>query len=69
MENMGNPPGCDSPVPASHDGNGGCRCIVCGRCGHHTGNQTQGHYWGYCTKRRMGSEFHHCCPGNCELDE
>lgn len=25
-----------------------CRCIICPRCGHHTGNGTQGHYWKSC---------------------
>ncbi len=27
---------------------GTCRCIVCPRCGHHTGNSHQGHYWRTC---------------------
>ena len=27
---------------------GECRCIVCARCGHHTGNSHQGHYWKAC---------------------
>ena len=25
-----------------------CRCVVCSRCGHHTGNSHQGHYWAFC---------------------
>lgn len=45
-----------------------CRCIVCGRCGRHTGNSTQGHYWGWCKMRRAMAEFHFCCPGACSLD-
>lgn len=70
-------PGCDAPtgtagVYAFPDGAGGveyrCRCVVCGRCGHHTGNSTQGHYWRFCAPARaMAAEFHFCCPGNCEL--
>lgn len=27
---------------------GSCRCTVCARCGHHTGNSGQGHYWAWC---------------------
>jgi hypothetical protein len=27
---------------------GECRCLVCARCGHHTGNAHQGHYWMFC---------------------
>lgn len=30
------------------DGTTVCRCIVCPRCGHHTGNANQGHYWQAC---------------------
>lgn len=60
-----------------------CRCIMCGRCGHHTGNSNQGHYWKICHvmakfhaqhKAKSGfscdeccPDFHLCCPGNCEL--
>jgi hypothetical protein len=62
-----NPPGCDSPAPASLDGNGGCRCLVCGRCGHHTGDNNQGHWWAWCTVTRTLREHHFCCPGDCEL--
>ena len=43
--------GCDAPDGGVYnDGKGGftCRCMVCGRCGHHTGNANQGHYWAYC---------------------
>lgn len=45
----------------------GCRCLVCGRCGHHTGNSTQGHYWRFCKVTGQMEEFHSCCPGDCEL--
>lgn len=65
---IGNPPGCDSPSPASQI-DGQCRCIVCSRCGHHTGNSHQGHYWSHCTATGTGRGFHMCCPGNCELTE
>jgi len=27
---------------------GQCRCLVCARCGHHTGNAHQGHWWKAC---------------------
>jgi len=30
------------------DGTTVCRCVVCPRCGHHTGNSHQGHYWAFC---------------------
>lgn len=71
-------PGCDAPEPRPvylHAfPQGGeppvyrCRCIVCARCSHHTGNTTQGHYWGSC-RRRPGEQPHHfCCPDDCELD-
>lgn len=33
-------------APSYADGH--CRCIVCARCGHHTGNSNQGHYWASC---------------------
>lgn len=45
----------------------GCRCVACPRCGHHTGNSTQGHYWRLCTRSGRMEEFHLCCPGDCEL--
>ena len=25
-----------------------CRCVVCARCGQHTGNSSQGHWWSVC---------------------
>ena len=68
-----------------HDGTYVCRCIVCGRCEHHTGNSTQGHYWAVChvqrkfhdlhkTKALMDCkkcmpDFHFCCKDDCELFE
>jgi hypothetical protein len=52
--------------PAYIDGH--CRCLVCARCGHHTGNSTQGHYWGWCKVSRTVREGHFCCPGDCELE-
>lgn len=45
-----------------------CRCLICVRCGQHTGNNTQGHYWAYCKVTKTTRDFHQCCPGNCELD-
>ncbi len=63
----GNPdPACDSPEPASY-ADGHCRCMICGRCGHHTGNSHQGHYWAFCVVTGTMRDFHFCCPGNCEL--
>jgi hypothetical protein len=46
----------------SMDGTGRCRCTVCPRCHHHTGNSHQGHYWGFCQVTRTVREFHFCCP-------
>ena len=50
--------------------------MVCERCGQHTGNYTQGHYWGLCkvlTARGVPfadavREAHFCCPGDCALE-
>lgn len=42
---------CDAEHPSVYhmpDGSLACRCIVCPRCGHHTGNSHQGHYWAHC---------------------
>lgn len=42
---------CDAEHPSAYLGPDGeivCRCIVCARCGHHTGNSNQGHYWAHC---------------------
>lgn len=65
------PATCDYPGGASifTDTNGKftCRCIICSRCGHHTGNNTQGHYWGYCHHTRTVRNFHFCCPDDCAL--
>jgi len=46
----------------------GCRCLVCARCGHHTGNNNQGHFWSWCKVTRSTGNFHFCCPGDCELE-
>lgn len=67
--------GCDSPSSPSiyHtvDDEGGivyhCRCIVCSRCGHHTGNTNQGHYWAWCKVQHQMLSYHFCCPNDCEL--
>ena len=43
---------CDAPdgggAYMTGDGTIRCRCIGCPRCGHHTGNSNQGHYWAVC---------------------
>lgn len=65
---------CDAPDPkpiyilGEKDGKPivGCRCMICARCGHHTGNNTQGHYWSYCAVTKTMREGHFCCAGNCE---
>ena len=49
-----------------------CRCTVCPRCHHHTGNAHQGHHWGFCKVTRTVREPHLCCPDpefGCELDD
>lgn len=70
-------PGCDAPAGtggayAFSDGSGGlvfrCRCVVCARCGRHTGNSSQGHYWRFCkVTGEFEREWHFCCPGDCEM--
>lgn len=71
-------PGCDAPpglagvYVVGFDGFGapimGCRCVVCPRCGRHTGNATQGHFWSWCGESGAFEVPHLCCPGDCELD-
>ncbi len=65
---------CDAAEYGGHpsmDGTGRCRCVVCARCGHHTGNSHQGHYWGFCHVTRTVREPHLCCPTEpgCELED
>jgi len=69
-------PGCDAPEPRPlyvlrlDDGGMpvyGCRCMVCARCDHHTGNTTQGHWWVFCTVTGRNEASHFCCPDDCEL--
>lgn len=60
------PENCDAEAPSMLDGH--CRCMICGRCGHHTGNGHQGHYWKYCKVTKTMREFHFCCPDDCELE-
>lgn len=69
---MSAPPGCDAEQFGAHPSvlNGRCRCLVCARCGHHTGNANQGHYWSWCSVTRSIRSFHFCCPdtvSGCEL--
>ncbi len=45
-----------------------CRCLICARCGQHTGNSTQGHFWRLCRASGDRREAHFCCPGDCELE-
>jgi hypothetical protein len=64
---------CDAESPSAYrmpDGSIRCRCIVCSRCGHHTGNSNQGHYWASCNVDPERREFHLCCPEpfGCELE-
>lgn len=42
--------------------------LKCGKCGEFTGNNTQGHLWGFCSVTRTVREFHYCCPEKCELE-
>lgn len=58
---------CDAPG-ASVAPDGRCRCVVCPRCGHHTGNSHQGHHWGFCKVTGTVREPHLCCPDDCELE-
>lgn len=68
-------PGCDAPPPrpvyvvdmANGEPVYGCRCLVCGRYGHHTGNSNQGHYWRFCQVTGQYEQFHYCCPDACQL--
>jgi len=53
------------------DGSTQCRCVVCPRCRHHTGNAHQGHHWGFCKVTGTVREGHFCCPDpafGCELE-
>ena len=65
---------CDAPNPSGYsmpDGTTRCRCVVCPRCNHHTGNAHQGHYWAYCQVKRGPRDFHFCCDDSvfgCELE-
>lgn len=43
--------------------------MLCARCGQHTGNNHQGHYWALCSVTRSIRDFHFCCPDDCELEE
>lgn len=58
----------DASVYMNADGSRGCRCMICGNCGKHTGNGSQGHYWNYCKVTGSFREFHFCCPDACELE-
>ena len=61
---------CDAEGATVNVLTGECRCVVCPRCGHHTGNSHQGHYWGRCKVTGTTREFHFCCPSEpgCELE-
>lgn len=65
---------CDAPDGGSYmfaDGSMRCRCVVCPRCHHHTGNSHQGHHWAFCEVTGTTRDFHFCCPDpefGCELE-
>lgn len=61
--------GCDAETPTVYmvEGQFACRCMICPRCNHHTGNSHQGHYWAFCKVTGKMEEFHFCCPDDCEL--
>ena len=64
---------CDADAPSVYqmpDGTVACRCVVCPRCGQHTGNAHQGHYWGWCKVTGTIRAGHFCCGNEfgCELD-
>lgn len=65
MKQMGND-ACDAAVfgsAPSYFPDGRCRCTICARCGHHTGNSHQGHYWKWCKQEgQMLDDWHFCCP-------
>lgn len=58
---------CDATDPPTYS-DGRCRCVVCARCGKHTGNSNQGHFWAFCKVTKGMRDFHLCCPGDCELE-
>ena len=63
---------CDYPAPSiylNEEGTYECRCLVCARCGKHTGNSMQGHYWAICKVTKTLREFHFCCEDSCELED
>ena len=64
-------PGCDAPTATRmtlSDGSVVCRCVLCARCGRHTGNANQGHYGSWCRKTMRFEGFHFCCPDDCDLE-
>jgi len=63
--------GCDFPGGSATVSmvDGRCRCTICPRCNHHTGNAHQGHYFAWCRITQSDRVFHFCCPGDCELEE
>ena len=68
------PPGCDAYAygASATVTDGQCRCLVCPRCGHHTGSSSQGHYWALCQVTRALRAYHFCCPDpafGCELPQ
>lgn len=63
-------PGCDAGPSAGvymYGNEMRCRCLVCARCDHHTGNSHQGHYWSMCRVTKRTERPHFCCPNDCEL--
>ncbi len=41
--------------------------MVCSRCETHTGNNHQGHYWGFCNVTGEVEKVHFCCPDDCQF--
>lgn len=67
VEKIFGPRPCDADAPTLGP-DGQCTCLVCSKCGHHTGNSHQGHYWRACKVTGTDREFHFCCPDACELE-
>jgi hypothetical protein len=64
------PPPIEDCIAAGHSTDGTqCRYGFCGRCGGHLDNNNQGHYWKLCKITGASTDFHFCCPDDCELAE
>lgn len=54
---------------ANQEAIGARRVMFCGRCGHATNNQSQGHWWAICRVTGTVRAMHYCCPDACELED